>query len=59
MNRNPLLYRLKQELGSEVHTTLHFLFDFIDAAGLSRNILENHIPEVILNQLEYLSNKNT
>lgn len=53
------IYSSKKELGTDVYTAVHFLFAYIKAAGLSQDILETLIPEVILYQLEYLSNKVT
>lgn len=49
------LFSTKKELTPDIHTAVHFLYEFIEAAGLSREVLENSIPEVILNQLEYLT----
>lgn len=49
------LFSTKKELTPEIHTAVHFLYEFIEAAGLSREVLEKSIPEVILNQLEYLT----
>lgn len=52
-----LCFRLKKEVGAEAYIAIHFLFKFIECAHMNREVLENYIPEMLLNQLECLANK--
>lgn len=54
---SPFDFSVKKDLGSEPYITLHFLFKFIENGGITREVLENCIPEILLNQLECLANK--
>lgn len=50
-------YSLKKELPGDVYTAAHFLIMIIDKAELSQDVITKIVPEMLLNQLEYLSNK--
>lgn len=50
-------FRLKKEIGAEAYTAVHFLFKFAEYAQITRQVLENYIPEMLLNELECLANK--
>lgn len=50
-------YSLKKELPGDVYTAAHFLMMIIDKAELSQDVITKIVPEMLLNQLEYLSNK--
>lgn len=47
----------KHELGTEAQTSIYFLEIFTKFAEIPRDVLERFIPEPILNQYEFLSQK--